>query len=41
MNLRALLILSLLSSSLLLAACGSKGPLYLPSKTPDAPRITP
>lgn len=30
------LIVAVLAASLLLAACGKKGPLYLPDKTPPA-----
>ena len=41
MNLRALLIVSLLTCGLSLTGCGSKGPLYLPGKAPDSQRTTP
>ena len=37
---RSLLLLPLCTTFVLLAACGNKGPLYMPSKTTPAPAAT-
>ena len=33
-------VFSVVAVSLLLAACGQKGPLYMPAKPPPAPAVT-
>ena len=39
-NTKLLLVLAMFTGSLLLAACGQKGPLYLPDKKPRATEAT-
>jgi predicted small lipoprotein YifL len=36
MNARAVLLVALVAASLVLAGCGSKGPLYLPDKPSES-----